>query len=62
MKIFILKTRLFPEKGVIVAAITHLAESSHEMFHCDTERSDLTDEDWDKAVQEILAADRVLTV
>ena len=61
MNIFILRTSLFPEKAAIEEAITHL-ESSHEISHFDTERSDLTEEDWDKAVQEIVAADHVLTL
>lgn len=61
MKIFILKTSLFPEKSAIEKAITHL-ESSHEISHFDTENSDLTEEDWDKAVQAIVAADQVLTL
>jgi len=61
MKRFILRTSLFPEKVIIEEAITRL-ESSHEISHFDTERSDLTEEDWDKAVQEIVAADHVLTL
>lgn len=61
MKIFILRTSLFPEKVAIEEAITRL-ESSHEISHFDTERSDLTEDDWDKVVQEIVAADHVLTL
>jgi hypothetical protein len=61
MKLFILKTGLFPEKVTIEEAITGLT-SSHEISYFDTERPALTDEDWDKAAQEIVAADRVLTL
>lgn len=61
MKIFILKTNLFPEKGAIENAISQL-ESSHEISHFDTQSSDLTESDWDRAVQEIIVADRVLTL
>lgn len=61
MKIFILRTSLFPEKVAIEEAIATLV-SSHDISHFDTERSDLTEEDWDKAVQEIVAADHVLTL
>lgn len=61
MKIFILRTSLFPEKAAIEAAVERLA-SSQEISYFDTERSDLTEEDWDKAVQEIVVADRVLTL
>lgn len=61
MKIFILKTSLFPEKVAIEDAITQL-ESSHDITHFDTGNSDLTEEDWDKALQEIVVADHVLTL
>ena len=52
---------MFPEKAAIEAAVERLA-SSQEISYFDTERSDLTEEDWDKAVQEIVVADRVLTL
>lgn len=61
MKIFILETSLFAEKGAIEKAIA-LLEPSHEVSRFDAENSDLTEEDWDKAIQEIMVADHVLTL
>lgn len=61
MKIFVLKTGLFPENASLEEAISTL-ESDHEASYLDTRRSNLTDEDWDKAVQAIMTADQVLTL
>jgi hypothetical protein len=61
MKIFVLKTKLFSENGIIEQAIADLA-SSHEVSHLDAKRSDLTDQDWDKALRQIMDVDRVLTL
>ena len=61
MKIFILSTKLFAEKAAIENTIEHL-RSDHEIVQFDTQSTGLTDGDWDNAVQQIVAADRVLTI
>ena len=61
MKIFILSTKLFAEKATIEQTIEHL-RSDHEIVQFDTQRDGLTDENWDNAVQQIVAADRVITI
>jgi hypothetical protein len=60
MKIFILNTGLFPEKAVLEDALAQLG-LDHEISRCDAE-AELTDDDWDRAVQAIVSAERILTL
>jgi hypothetical protein len=60
MKIFALNTGLFPEKGVLEDVLAQLG-SDHEVSRCDVEAG-LTDDDWDRTVQAIVSADRIITL
>ncbi len=60
MKIFVLETPLFPEKRVIENALAQL-EPEHEVTRYDT-GTELTDADWDRAVQALTSADRIITL
>ena len=60
MKIFVLNTGLFPEKGMLDEALEQLG-SGHEVTRYDADAG-LTDEDWDRAVQALVSAERVITL
>jgi ribosomal protein L20A (L18A) len=60
MKIFVLNTDLFPEKGVLEDALAQLG-SDHEVSRYDTD-AELSDDDWDRAVRELVSADRIITL
>ncbi len=60
MKIFVLNTNLFPEKGVLEDALAQLG-SDHEVFRHDAD-AELTDDDWDRAVQALVSCDRIITL
>ena len=60
MKIFVLNTGLFPEKGVLEDALAQLGPD-HEVLRHDAE-AEGTDDDWDRAVRALLSADRVMTL
>jgi hypothetical protein len=60
MKIFVLNTGLFPEKGVLEDALAQL-DSDHEVSRYDAD-AELTDDDWDRAVQALVSADRIITL
>jgi hypothetical protein len=60
MKIFVLNTGLFPEKGALEDALAQLG-SDHEVSRHDA-GGELTDDDWDRAVQAIVSADRIITL
>jgi len=60
MKIFVLNTGLFPEKGALEDALAQLG-SDHEISQHDAEAG-LTDDDWDRTVQALVSADRVITL
>ena len=61
MKVFVLKTDLFPENDSLDEAIAVLV-SSQQVFSYDSKRPNLTDMDWDSAVLEILDSDHILTL
>lgn len=61
MKIFILKTHLFVERDTLEQAITFF-ESDHQVKKFDTTQSTLGEKDWDDALKQLMAADRVITV
>jgi hypothetical protein len=60
MKIFVLNTNLFPENGAVEEALAQLG-SAHEVTRHDTD-SALTDSDWDRTVQALTSADRIITL
>lgn len=60
MKIFVLNTGLFPENAALEDALARLG-SDHEVSRHDADASQ-TDEDWDRAVQALVTAERVLTL
>ena len=60
MKILVLDTGLFPEKGVLLDALEQLGPD-HEVSRHDA-NAVLTDEDWDHVVQELMSADRNITL
>ena len=60
MKIFVLKTGLFPEKAVLEQALEQLGPDHEVSLHdADAEQ---TDADWDRAVQAIVSADRIISL
>jgi hypothetical protein len=61
MRIFILKTGLFAEQGVLEQSIACF-EPEHQVEWYDATRPDLEEHDWDTAVKELEAADRVITI
>jgi len=60
MKIFVLSTGLFPEKSALEAALAQLG-SEHEVSRFDADMQ-LGDDDWDRVVQELTSADRIITL
>jgi len=60
MKIVILNTGLFPEKGMLEEALAELG-AEHEVSRHDVD-VDLPDADWDRAVQALVFADRIVTL
>jgi hypothetical protein len=60
MKIFVLNTGLFPEKGALEDALGKLGPD-HEVTRYDADAG-LTDDDWDRAVQALVSAERIITV
>ena len=60
MKIFVLNTGLFPEKGTLEDVLAQLG-SDHEISRHDA-GGERTDDDWDRAVQALVSADRSVTL
>ena len=60
MNIVVLNTNLFSEKGAVEDALAQLG-SEHEVTRYETD-AELTDDDWDRAVQAITSADRIITL
>ena len=61
MRIFILKTNLFTENNALDQVIAQF-EAEHQLEIFDTTRSKLDDDDWDDALEQLLLADKVLTI
>jgi hypothetical protein len=61
MNIAILKTGLFPDSERVEDALNHFAVSDY-LFTYDATRRDLSDADWDQALDEIMAAERVFVI
>ena len=60
MKIVVLNTGMFPEKGALEDALAQLG-SDHEVSRHDAE-GEHADDDWDRTVQALVSADRVITL
>jgi hypothetical protein len=61
MNIAILKTGLFPDVETIEDALNHFAVSDY-LFIYDTTSEELNDADWDQALDEMMAAERVFVI
>ena len=60
MNILVLNTGLFPEKDALEDALAQLSPD-HEITRHDA-GSGLTDDDWDRTVQALVSADRIITL
>ena len=60
MNILVLNTGLFPERGVLEEALVKLGQD-HEVSMHDA-GAGLTDADWDRTVQALASADRIITL
>lgn len=61
MNITILCTGLFPDAKTVNEAVSYL-EAAHYVYRCDLRELDDEAEGWDRVVEELLGADRVITV
>jgi len=61
MNIAILKTGLFPDEETVEDALNHFAVSDY-LFIYDTTSAELNDADWDQALDEMMAAERVFVI
>ena len=60
MKILVLNTGLFPERGMLEEVLAELG-SDHEVSRHDADTG-LSDDDWDRTVQALMSADRIITL
>ncbi|MDD3448311.1 MAG: hypothetical protein PHF72_04695 [Gammaproteobacteria bacterium] len=61
MNIAVLKTGLFPDRETVEEGLSHF-ETTYFVYTYDATRPGLTDADWDQALDELLAAERVVVV
>ena len=61
MNITILSTGLFPDPQTMTEAVSYL-EAAHYVYRCDLQTMEDRDEEWDRVLEEVLGADRVITV
>jgi hypothetical protein len=61
MKIFVLETDLFPQTQLVDELVTQL-ETRCSVYRYDARQPDLTDDDWDRAVVQLMATDHALTI
>jgi len=61
MNVAVLKTGLFPDSETVEAGVEHLLPN-YNVYIYEATRADLEDEDWDQAVDEMLAADRLIVI
>jgi hypothetical protein len=61
MNIAILKTGLFPDSETVENALNHFVVADY-LFCYDATRADLSEADWDQALDEIMAAERVFVI
>ena len=64
MRIAVLETDLFPDKGTLEGALAVLeqAPATHHLSRHDLRRPKLTEHEWDAVLDAILASDVVVTV
>ena len=61
MNIAVLDTGLFPDRKTVQEALAVL-EPFHNVYRYDAARSELTEADWDQALDEMLASDLIVTL
>jgi len=61
MNILQLNTGLFPDAQTVAAALRQTT-GAHRVQVVDLTRRDMTEHDWDAALQAILAADRIVSI
>ena len=61
MNILQLNTGLFPDAQTVEAALRQMT-GTHRVTVVDIARRDMQQEDWDAALQAILAADRIVSI
>jgi hypothetical protein len=61
MNIVQLNTGLFPDAQTVEAALRRMAET-HHVEVVDIARREMKENDWDAAIQAILAADRIVSI
>ncbi|MBC8212210.1 MAG: hypothetical protein H8E21_14200 [Gammaproteobacteria bacterium] len=61
MNVAVLKTGLFPDAETVEQGVEHLYACCN-VYVYDVTRHKLENDDWDKALDEMLAADRIIVV
>lgn len=61
MNIAVLKTGLFPDNETVEAGINHLLPSCN-VYCYDATGDELADSDWDRVLDEILSAERLIVL
>jgi hypothetical protein len=61
VNIAVVDTGLFPDRETLQDAVTAL-QSLHNVYRYDATRPELTEADWDRALDEMLACDLVITL
>jgi hypothetical protein len=61
MNVAVLKTGLFPDCETVEAGVEHLLPN-YNVYIYDTNHDDLQDEDWDQAIDEIMACERLIVI
>lgn len=61
MNIAVLNTGLFADRETMEEALSEL-EVFHEVHRCDATRTPMSDEDWNKVLDALLASDVVVTL
>jgi DNA-binding MurR/RpiR family transcriptional regulator len=61
MHVLVIRTGLFPDDPNLAEALEHL-QGVHRISRFDATQADLDDADWERAVEQILDAERVITI
>jgi hypothetical protein len=61
MIIAVLDTGLFPDRETMEDTLSEL-EPFHNVYRCQATRADLTDQDWDRMLDEVMGSDLVITL
>lgn len=61
MNVTILSTGLFPDTQTMTEAVSYL-EAAHYVYRCDLREIGDRESEWDRVLEEVLGADRVITV